>query len=55
MEVTEDKKRFECYMNSTVVKGSNSVNFIISGSGETAEEALELFDHALEAYREEKQ
>jgi len=52
--MSEDKKRFECYMNSTVVNGSNSVNFIISGSGETAEEARELFDHSLKTYMETK-
>ena len=54
-KVTEQKKRFECYLNIQVQDGSKSNGVIISGSGETIEETRSLFDHALKAYEENRE
>lgn len=51
----KDRARYECYLNIQRQDGSSSGGVIIFGNGETKEEAQALFDHALEAYREEKQ
>ena len=47
--MTEQKKRFECYLNIQKSDGVRGEAVIISGSGETSPEALALFAHALKA------
>ena len=51
----KDRARFECYMNIQRQDGSRSNAVIIFGNGDIAKEAQELFDHALEAYKENKE
>ena len=51
--MTEQKNRFECYLNIQIA--SQGIAVIISGTGKTKEEAQALFDHSLKTYREEKQ
>ena len=54
--MTDDKKRFECYLNiQKTTDGVKGDAMIVSGTAETAEEAKMLFDHALESYRENKE
>lgn len=43
----DTEKKYECYLNMTNVNGSQSRNIILSGAGETMEEARKLFNHAV--------
>ena len=54
--MTEAQKRFECYLNiQKTTDGVKGDAMIVSGTAETAKEARELFDHALKAYKENKE
>ena len=41
--------KYQCYMHYQRAFHEGGIHIILSGHGETAEEAKEMFDHALEA------
>ena len=53
--MSEVTKRFECYLNIQKSNGVGGNATIISGTGESVEEAQALFDHAMKTYLENKE